>query len=108
MDNSERALRSVHKYNKLMVTAVIITLVTIIGLLVYELFVINNIDQQNDVDYKVYIMTNEQQNTEQLRLLNCLLEINTGNATADSINKCIEQTINRKEVDYVTNHSSRY
>jgi len=92
MDNSERALRSVHKYNKLMVTAVIITLVTIIGLLVYELFVINNIDQQNDVDYKVYIMTNEQQNTEQLRLLNCLLEINTGNATADSINKCIEQT----------------
>ena len=30
MDNSERALRSVHKYNKLMVTAVIITLVTII------------------------------------------------------------------------------
>lgn len=92
MDNSERALRSVHKYNKLMVTAVIITLVTIIGLLVYELFVINNIDQQNDVDYKVYIMTNEQQNTEQLRLLNCLLEINTRNATADSINKCIEQT----------------
>lgn len=92
MDNSERALRSVHKYNKLMVTAVIITLVTIIGLLVYELFFINNIDQQNDVDYKVYIMTNEQQNTEQLRLLNCLLEINTGNATADSINKCIEQT----------------
>lgn len=92
MDNSERALRSVHKYNKLMVTAVIITLVTIIGLLVYELFVINSIDQQNDVDYKVYIMTNEQQNTEQLRLLNCLLEINTGNATADSINKCIEQT----------------
>ena len=92
MDNSERALRSVHKYNKLMVTAVIITLVTITGLLVYELFFINNIDQQNDVDYKVYIMTNEQQNTEQLRLLNCLLEINTGNATADSINKCIEQT----------------
>lgn len=92
MDNSERALRSVHKYNKLMVTAVIITLVTIIGLLVYELFVINNIDQQNDVDYKVYIMTNEQQNTEQLRLLNCLLEINTGNATADSINQCIEKT----------------
>ena len=92
MDNSERALRSVHKYNKLMVTAVIITLVTIIGLLVYELFVINNIDQQNDVDYKVYIMNNEQQNTEQLRLLNCLLEINIGNATADSINKCIEPT----------------
>ena len=92
MDNSERALRSVHKYNKLMVTAVIITLVTIIGLLVYELFFINNIDQQNDVDYKVYIKTNEQQNTEQLRLLNCLLEINTRNATADSINKCIEQT----------------
>ena len=92
MDNSERALRSVHKYNKLMVVAVIVTLVTIIGLLVYELFVINNIDQQNDIDYKVYIMNNEQQNTEQLRLLNCLLEINTGNATADSINKCIEQT----------------
>lgn len=92
MDNSERALRSVHKYNKIMVVAVILTLLTIIGLLVYELYVINGIDQQNDIDYKVYITTNENQNVEQLRLLNCLLEINTGNATADSINRCIEQT----------------
>lgn len=92
MDNSERALKSVHKYNKIMVVAVILTLLTIIGLLVYELYVINGIDQQNDIDYKAYIVENENRNVEQLRLLNCLLEINTGNATADSINRCIEQT----------------
>ena len=92
MDNSERALKSVHKYNKIMVVAVVLTLLTIIGLLVYELFVINGIDQQNDIDYKVYIMNNERQNTEQIRLLNCLLDINTANATAEQINQCVEQS----------------
>ena len=92
MDNSERALKSVHKYNKIMVVAVVLTLLTIIGLLVYELFVINGIDQQNDIDYKVYIMNNERQNVEQIRLLNCLLDINTANATAEQINQCVEQS----------------
>jgi len=89
VDNSERAIRSVNRYNKIMLVAVVIGLALIVGLLIFEIANSNRIDDQNDADFKAFIDRNDTSTKERMELLGCIINIQTGNLTNQQIDACV-------------------